>query len=139
MNAVEESKSQTSGLIGDKLVTHIELVTSEGNSSVDTFNGCTSILLGETGSSITVGFAIPADESASAFVYSLMLGANIETIKSHRTNKDGVVVLTIKHDVQIVKDWSISGSLIQVKFLTESSVVINGDLSIEEDESGSSN
>jgi hypothetical protein len=68
-----------------------------------------------------------------------MLGANIETIKTHRSNKDGVVVLTIKHDIQMVKDWSINDNTIQVKFLTESSVVINGDISIEEEESGSSN
>lgn len=137
MNTTVEAK--TNSLVGDKLVSHIELITSEGVSSVDVFNSSSCVLLNETGSSISVGFSIPADESASAFVYSLMLGANIETIKTHRSNKDGVVVLTIKHDIQMVKDWSISDNTIQVKFLTESSVVINGDISIEEEESGSSN
>lgn len=137
MNTTVEAK--TNSLVGDKLVSHIELITSEGVSSVDVFNSSSCVLLNETGSSISVGFSIPADESASAFVYSLMLGANIETIKTHRSNKDGVVVLTIKHDIQMVKDWSINDNTIQVKFLTESSVVINGDISIEEEESGSSN
>lgn len=137
MNTTVEEK--TNSLVGDKLVSHIELITSEGISSVDAFNNSSCVLLNETGSSISVGFSIPADESASAFVYSLMLGANIETIKTHRSNKDGVVVLTIKHDIQMVKDWSINDDMIQVKFLTESSVVINGDISIEEEESDSSN
>ena len=47
--------------------------------------------------------------------------------------------MTIKHDIQMVSDWSIGGGMLQVKFLTESSVVINGDISIEEESSDSSN
>lgn len=139
MNAVEEKNEDKSGLIAGSSTVHVELTDTDGNSSVDVFNGQKCYIFAEHGNLVTLGFKIPEDESASAFVYSLMLGGNIETVKSHRTNRDGVVYLTIKHDVQMVNDWSIGGGMLQVKFLTESSVVINANISIEGEASDSSN
>lgn len=137
MNVVETETKKSSLL--DASTTHVELIDSEGNSSVDSFNGSECYVVSESGSCLSVSFKLPSDESAPAFVYSLMLGGNIETVKSHRTNEEGVVTLTIKHDIQMVSDWTISGNVITIKFLTESSVVINGDISIEEESSDSSN
>lgn len=134
MNTVEELSNDV------KVPTlHVEIFDVDGNSSVDSFNNQSVTVEDEHGGYITLGFSIPSDESAAAFVYSLMLGANIDTIKTHRTNSDGVSVLTLKHEVQLVSDWSIESNLIKVKFMTESSVIINGDLSVEEDSSDSSN
>ena len=136
---VEEKDENKSGLVAGSSTVHVELTDIDGNSSVDTFNGQKCYIFTEHGNLITLGFKIPEDESAPAFVYSLMLGGNIETVKSHRTNSDGVVYLTIKHDIQMVSDWSIGGGMLQVKFLTESSVVINANISIEGEASDSSN
>lgn len=146
MNVVEETISTTSSEVISSKDFAVEFRTSNGESSVDSLNGVSVSSVKESGSTISVSFEIPADESAPAFVYSLMLGANLDTIYTHRSNSDGVVALTIKHDIQMVRDWSISSSksssssqTIEVLFLTESSVVINGDMSIEEASSGSSN
>ena len=119
--------------------THVELIDSNGNSVVDEFNGQACEVSRETSSKITLSFSIPEDKSAAAFVYTLMLGGNIDVIQTHRVNADSEIVLTIKHEVQIVSDWSIENNKLNVSFVTESSVVINGDLSVEEDASGSSN
>ena len=63
MNAVEEKNEDKSGLIAGSSTVHVELTDTDGNSSVDVFNGQKCYIFAEHGNLITLGFKIPEDES----------------------------------------------------------------------------
>ena len=107
----------------------IEFITLDEKSSVNAWNNVPAIGISEEGGQfVTVTFELPSDRSASAVLFALIGGADLSTILSHRSDENGEVYMTIKHNVNRVYSWEIKSDVASPK--ASVSVVYDVDSSI---------
>lgn len=95
------------------LLTSIEFLDNEGNSTVNNWAGIVATsIIEQSGRFIEVTYELPADASASAALFALIGGSNLATIRTHRSNADGTSCLSIRHHIDRVESWEINSSIV---------------------------
>lgn len=114
----------------------VEFITLDDEVYTDSWNGLDVYSVHEHGNSVSVTYVLPNDASAPAAMFALVGGSNLSMIRTHKVNNEtNEVILTIKHVIDGVSDWTINSfagmtadsSTITITYYTDSSVLLGED------------